>query len=253
MKLKEALQKDNLLSVYFTAGYPKLDDTCTIIEALEESGADIIEVGIPFSDPVADGPTIQKSNAAALKNGMNMKLLFQQLKRRKNKDVPLILMGYLNPVMQFGVDNFIEEAAESGIVGMIIPDLPIYEYEKFYSAKFKECGLSNIFLITPQTSDERIKMIDDLTDSFIYAVSSTSITGAKESLSVPQIEYMKRLKALQLKSPCLVGFGISNSEMYREVCSFSKGAIIGSAFINMVTESENLAKDISIFVKSIKN
>ena len=221
---------------------------------MNESGADIIEVGIPFSDPVADGPTIQESNNTALKNGMTMELLFEQLKKVKSEiDIPIILMGYVNPVMQYGIEKFVEEASDSGVEGVIIPDLPMYEYETFYKSVFDKYSISNIFLITPQTNDERILMIDNHSNSFIYAVSSTSITGAKNELGVGQIEYMKRLQALKLKSPYLVGFGISNAEMYDEVCKYSKGAIIGSAFINVLEKSNNLETDIKNFVHSIKN
>lgn len=254
MNLKEVVEtKKDLISVYFTAGFPHIDSAPEIMKHLEDAGADILEIGIPFSDPVADGPTIQGSNDRALKNGMTMNILFEQLAdMKKHIKIPVILMGYLNPVMQYGVEKFCETAGKLGLDGIILPDLPISEYESEFKDTFVKYGLSNIFLITPQTPKERIHIIDKNSDTFIYAVSSTSITGARNKLGEAQIEYLKRLQSMNLKNPFLVGFGISNNEMFREVCTYSKGAIIGSAFINMLEKSTDLKNDIYNFVTSVK-
>lgn len=228
-KLKE---NKKILSIYFTAGYPRLNDTKTILEELEKSKADMVEIGLPFSDPLADGPTIQESSMQALQNGMNTSLLFEQLKGiRENVSKPLIIMGYFNPILQYGVEKFCEKCAEIGIDGLIIPDLPIYEYQKFYQPTFEKFGLINIFLITPQTSEERIKMIDESSTGFIYMVSSSSVTGAKNNFGSTQEAYFKRIATMNLKNPKIVGFGISNSETFKQATLNAEGAIIGSAFI----------------------
>lgn len=246
-------KKKNILSVYFTAGFPKLDDTSKIIKQLEKSGADIIEVGIPFSDPVADGPTIQESNKVALNNGISVKLIFDQLSEiRKEVNIPIILMGYINPVLQYGIKAFCQKCAELGIDGFILPDLPMQEYIDEYKATFEKYELLNIFLITPQTSEARIREIDDNSKGFIYMVSLAGITGAKGDISEDQISYFKRVKRMKLKNPTLIGFGISNKETFDRACANASGAIIGSAFINVLKNSNNLDKDISGFIKSVK-
>ena len=246
-------KKENILSVYFTAGFPKLADTAKIVKYLEESGADLIEVGIPFSDPVADGPTIQESNKVALDNGISVKLIFDQLSEiRKEVNIPIILMGYINPVLQYGIDAFCQRCAEIGIDGFILPDLPMQEYIDEYKTTFEKYGLLNIFLITPQTSQERIMEIDANSRGFIYMVSLAGITGAKGDISEDQINYFKKVKKMNLKNPTLIGFGISNKETFDRACANASGAIIGSAFINVLKDSNNLDKDISIFIRSVR-
>jgi len=247
---KKLEEKKKLLSIYFTAGYPQLKDAVTIIENLEKSGVDLVEVGLPFSDPLADGPTIQASSTRALKNGMTTAILFNQLKDiRKSVNIPLIIMGYFNPMMQYGVDAFCKKCKEIGIDGLIIPDLPVKEYTENYKSVFEKYGLINVFLITPQTSKERIKFIDEISNGFIYMVSSASVTGTQNSFGNTQDKYFKRIANMNLKSPTIVGFGISNSETFKQATTFSKGAIIGSAFIKHL--SENGTKNIDKFVNAI--
>ena len=248
---KKLAENKKLLSIYFTAGYPDLNDTVKIIQDLEKSGVDMIEIGLPFSDPLADGPTIQESSTAALKNGMTTKLLFEQLKDiRQTVSIPLIIMGYFNPMMQYGVEDFCAKCQEIGIDGLIIPDLPVAEYHEHYQETFKKYGLSNIFLITPQTSDERIKFIDSVSDGFIYMVSSASTTGAKNTFGDEQQHYFDRIAALDLKNPQVVGFGISNKETFTQATKTAKGAIIGSAFIKHLTH--NGVETVNEFVKTIR-
>jgi len=226
-----------LLSIYFTAGYPSLNDTATIIKQLEDSGVDMIEIGLPFSDPLADGPTIQESSTAALKNGMTTQKLFEQLEGiRETVNIPLIIMGYFNPMMQYGVEAFCEKCKELGIDGLIIPDLPVAEYDEHYRIIFEKYGLKNIFLITPQTSEERIRFIDSVSDGFIYMVSSASVTGSTSGFGNTQEDYFTRIGAMNLKNPQVVGFGINNAETFNQATSKAKGAIIGSAFIKMITK-----------------
>jgi tryptophan synthase alpha chain len=240
----------NILSVYFTAGYPELNDTLTIIAELEKSGADLIEIGIPFSDPVADGPVIQRSSEIALKNGMTVHLLFEQLKEiRKSISIPLILMGYLNPVMQFGIDDFCKKCKEIGIDGTIIPDLPLEIYEEQFKGIFEENSLSNIFLVTPQTSDERIRKIDSLSTGFIYLVSSSSTTGVKGSVNEEQVTYFDRIRKMKLDSNLLIGFGISDKDSFEKASGFADGAIIGSAFIKALNGDETIESKVTTFMK----
>jgi tryptophan synthase alpha chain len=245
----------NILSVYFTAGYPSLHDTRTIIKALADSGADMIEIGMPFSDPLADGPVIQKSNDVALKNGMNLSLLFEQLSDiRKETAIPLLLMGYLNPVLQYGMDKFCSMCERTGIDGLILPDLPMYIYLDQYRELFEKHDLSAVFLVAPETSDERVKEIDRISSGFIYVVSSSSTTGAKEDIESRQIEYFRRIESLGLNNPKLIGFGISSNRTFRRACEFGNGAIIGSAFINALGDKElNLEERIKTFIYKIKN
>ena len=251
-KLFEEKSK-RVLSVYFTAGFPNLHDTANIMKSLDASGADIIEVGIPFSDPVADGPTIQESNKIALDNGISLKLIFEQLDViRKELKIPVILMGYINPVLQFGVEKFCQKCAEVGVAGLILPDLPLQEYLDEYKSTFEKYGLLNIFLITPQTTAERIRKIDENSRGFIYMVSSASTTGAKGDISATQIDYFNRVRKMNLKNPTLIGFGISNLETFDLACKHAHGAIIGSAFINVLKNSRDIHKDIAGFIKSVK-
>lgn len=246
-------RKGRILSVYFTAGFPKLNDTLPIMRYLQEAGADIIEVGIPFSDPVADGPTIQESNKQALDNGITLKMLFHQLATmRKEITVPVILMGYINPVIQYGVEAFCRSCKEVGVDGVILPDLPMQEYLDEYKTTFESYGILNIFLITPQTADSRIKVIDGNSNGFIYMVSSASTTGAKGGITDEQIRYFSRIQAMKLKNPTLIGFGISDNETFEQACSHASGAIIGSAFINVLRNAKDLKSDISAFIKSVK-
>jgi len=245
-------KKDNLLSIYFTAGYPELNTTVDIAEALEKAGVDFLEIGFPYSDPVADGPTIQHSSEKALENGMNLNQLFEELKDlRKRVSIPILLMGYVNPMVQYGIERFCKKAAEVGVDGVIVPDLPMYEYENLYSKHFIENGLSNIFLVTPQTSEERIRKIDGLTNSFIYLLSSSSITGKNLEVSNAIEDYYKRIKAMQLTNPAIIGFGISNNETFTKACEYARGAIVGSAFVKFLA-TENYLEKIPEFVKTIR-
>jgi len=251
-RIKQKLSEDKkLLSIYFTAGYPEINDTISIIQELENSGVDMIEIGLPFSDPLADGPTIQDSSTAALHKGMTTKLLFEQLAGIREKvSIPLIIMGYFNPMMQYGVEAFCAKCQEVGIDGLIIPDLPVNEYNDHYKTTFEKYGLINVFLITPQTSDERIRFIDEVSDGFIYMVSSASVTGSTSGFGDTQEAYFNRIKALELKNPQIVGFGIKDNETFLKATNSTKGAIIGSAFIKMITKDGK--SGIPAFVKSIR-
>ncbi|HAZ26890.1 MAG TPA: tryptophan synthase subunit alpha, partial [Algoriphagus sp.] len=228
-------KQERVLSIYFTAGFPKLEDTLSIMEAIQAGGADIIEIGVPYSDPIADGPTIQDSNQIALENGMSLKKLFQQLEGFRSKiELPVVLMGYLNPIIQYGMEAFCKKCQEVGIDGLILPDLPMQQYLDEFKSVFEQYGLVNTFLISPQTSEKRILEIDQNTDGFIYMVSSHSITGAKSGISEEQISYFKRVQEMGLKNPRLIGFGISDAETFSTASKYSHGAIIGSAFIKTV-------------------
>lgn len=251
-RINQKLQEDKkLLSIYFTAGYPNLNDTVAVIENLEKSGVDMIEIGLPFSDPLADGPTIQASSTTSLESGMTSEVLFNQLKDiRKTVSIPLIIMGYFNPMMQYGVEEFCKKCAEIGIDGLIIPDLPVQDYNENYKAIFEKYGLINVFLITPQTSEERIRFIDSISNGFIYMVSSASVTGAQNSFGSRQSDYFNRIAAMNLKAPQIVGFGISNAETFQQATVSAKGAIIGSAFVKHLTEHG--VDKIDDFISSIK-
>lgn len=245
-------KKERILSVYFTAGYPNLEDTVPTIQELVKNGVDLIEIGMPFSDPVADGPVIQHSSLIALQNGMSIRKLFEQLKDiRKTVDIPLILMGYINPVLQYGVAAFCQKCKEIGIDGLIIPDLPMDVFEEEFKLVFEANSLHNIFLITPQTSEERLLKIDAVSTGFIYMVSSNSITGAKTSVSDFQKEYFERVNSFGLKNPRLIGFGISNAETFANACEYASGAIIGSAFVKAISTDLPLNVKVSQFIKSI--
>ena len=244
-------QNKKLLSIYFTAGFPAIDDTVSILEQLQEAGVDMIELGLPFSDPLADGPTIQESSTKALHNGMTTDKLFDQLQGiRKTIDVPLIVMGYFNPMMQFGVERFCKRCQEVGIDGLIIPDLPVGVYHEKYQKLFQQYGLLNMFLITPQTPDDRIDYIDKVSEGFIYMVSSAATTGAQGSFGNEQEQYFKRIGAMNLKSKLLVGFGISNRETYDAAVAHSQGAIIGSAFIKHL--EKNGSNSVKKFIEQIR-
>ena len=249
---KKLQEEEKLLSIYFTAGYPNLNDTVNIILKLQNSGVDMIEIGLPFSDPLADGPTIQDSSTQAIKNGMNTNVLFEQLEGIRDKvSIPLIIMGYFNPILQFGVEEFCKKCNEIGIDGLIIPDLPIDYYEENYKVIFERHEIYNIFLIAPQTSDGRIKKIDSISDGFIYMVSSSSITGSKDSFSSKQLEYFDRIEKMNLKTPRITGFGVGNKETFNAAVNYSKGAIIGSAFIkNIESKGVDSIKD---FISSIRS
>ena len=251
-RIKSKLQEDKkLLSIYFTAGYPSLYDTVQIIQDLEKNGVDMIEIGLPFSDPLADGPTIQESSTHALKNGMTTELLFDQLKDiRKSVSIPLIIMGYFNPMLQYGVEAFCKKCHEIGIDGLIMPDLPLDVYQSDYEAIFKKYGLLNIFLITPQTSDQRIHQIDKASDGFIYMVSSASVTGSKSGFGQEQENYFERIATMNLKNPQIVGFGIKDTETFNQATKTAKGAIIGSAFIKHLTA--NGITKIADFINKIR-
>ena len=251
-RINQKLQDSKkILSIYFSAGYPNLNNTVQIIQDLEKNGVDMIEIGLPFSDPLADGPTIQESSTQALHNGMTTQVLFDQLKDiRKTVSIPLVIMGYFNPILQYGVENFCQKCAEIGIDGLIIPDLPVDVYADEYKATFEKYGLKNIFLITPQTSDERIRFIDSVSDGFIYMVSSASVTGSQSGFGNVQENYFKRIADMKLKNPQIIGFGINNAATFTQATQFAKGAIIGSAFIKNLTE--NGVESIGAFVKGIR-
>jgi tryptophan synthase alpha chain len=247
-KLKE---EGKLLSIYFTAGFPNLNDTADIIIKLQESGVDMIEIGLPFSDPLADGPTIQDSSMSAINNGMSTEILFNQLKDIRDRvSIPLIIMGYFNPILQYGVEKFCKKCNEIGIDGLIIPDLPIDYYLENYKSIFEQNKLYNMFLIAPQTSDERIRKIDSISKGFIYMVSSSSITGSKNSFSSEQINYFERIEKMNLNTPRIIGFGVGNKETFNATVNYSKGAIIGSAFIKNL--HENGIDSIDSFIESIR-
>jgi tryptophan synthase alpha chain len=237
-RINQKLKEDKkLLSIYFSAGYPSLNDTVSIIQNLEKSGIDMIEIGLPFSDPLADGPTIQASSTQALKNGMTTEILFNQLKDiRKTVSIPLLIMGYFNPILQYGVEAFCKTCQEIGIDGLIIPDLPVDVYNEQYKAIFENYGLINVFLITPQTSVERIHFIDSISNGFIYMVSSASVTGSNSGFGDKQTSYFKRIADMNLKNPQIVGFGISNNETFTQATKYAKGASIGSAFIKHLSQ-----------------
>ncbi len=249
-RIKEQFKKkSNLLSIYFTAGYPKIDDTVDIICRLEDCGVDMIEIGLPFSDPLADGPVIQNSSEVSLANGMNSELLFKQLQGIRNRvDIPLLIMGYFNPILQFGLEKFCSNCASTGIDGLIIPDLPFEIYKDKYEQIFDIHGIHNTFLITPQTSEKRIFEIDKWTTSFIYMVSTASTTGIQQNFATDTNAYFERINKLNLDSPALIGFGISNRATFKTACNFSQGAIIGSAFIKHL-ENKGI-NEIGSFVKN---
>ena len=245
-------KKNKILSIYFTAGYPNLNDTIEILKTLDECGVDLIEIGMPFSDPIADGPVIQDSSNVAIDNGMNLNILFKQLEEiRDITDIPIVLMGYVNPVYQFGYEKFIKNILECDLDGLILPDLPLDDYINEFKPVFDKENLSFIPLITPNTSEERIRQIDNNSNGFIYMVSSSSTTGKKSTFDNKQIDYFKKIRSLSLKNPTVIGFGISDKESFMQACKYSNGAIIGSKFIQSLSKS-NIKKSIRSFVYSIR-
>lgn len=246
-------KKNDILCIFFTAGFPRLNDTVTIAVSLEKAGADLIEIGIPFSDPLADGPVIQQSNQVALENGMTVPVLLQQVRLlRERVQVPVLLMGYLNPVLQYGFERFIHDAAEAGVDGLIFPDLPLGEYQTKYEGLFQQHQLSHVFLIAPTTSSERMAAIDRCSSGFIYAVSASSTTGVRTGFSKEQMSYFESLRTQNLQRPFLIGFGVSNRETYQTVCRFAAGGIIGSAFINLLAAAGDLDSEIRKFISDLR-
>lgn len=242
-----ASKPQRVLNVYCTAGYPNLDSTLPVMQALQDNGANLIELGMPYSDPLADGPVIQASGSRALANGMTIATLFKQLKDlRKDIHVPVILMGYMNPVLQYGFEKFCADAAAVGISGLILPDLPEYEFETEYGAIIKKYGLDFIFLVTPETSEARVHRLDELSSGFLYAVSSSSTTGNEKDFNAVE-QYLQKLKAMQLRNPVLVGFGIKDRATFNSACKYANGAIIGTAFIKAL---EQPGKDVAAATKA---
>lgn len=259
-RLKDLFQKknSNILNVYCTAGFPQLNDTIPVMQVLQRNGADIVELGIPYSDPLADGPVIQMSSAQALSNGMSISVLFEQLKDLRSNSpsgvgeaIPLILMGYMNPVLQYGFEKFCSDAASIGVDGLILPDLPEYEFETEYGAIINKFGLDFIFIITPETSEERVRKLDSLSSGFLYAVSSSSLTGSNKDFSGVEA-YLQRLKSYQLRNPILVGFGISDKKSFDAVCKDANGGIIGSAYIKALQQDSDIVKSTTSFLQQIK-
>jgi tryptophan synthase alpha chain len=245
-------KKERILSIYVTAGFPNLEDTLPVMEAIQASGADIIEIGLPYSDPIADGPTIQESNTIALENGMSIRKLFSQLLGFRAKiHLPVVLMGYLNPIIQYGVEEFCKKCKEVGVDGLILPDLPLQQYVEEYQEIFEKYGLFNTFLISPQTSEKRIREIDQYSSGFIYMVSSHAITGGKSAISPEQLAYFERVEAMNLSHPRLIGFGISDAASFQMASRYSQGAIIGSAFIKQIKDSTDLNQDINTYIQGI--
>jgi tryptophan synthase alpha chain len=246
-------KKREVLNVYCTAGFPNLESTLTIMQSLQKNGADIIELGMPYSDPLADGPVIQSSGSKALENGMTVNKLFDQLKNfRSTIQLPVILMGYMNTVLQYGFEKFCKDASAVGIDGLILPDLPMYEFETEYGSIIKKYKLDFIFLVTPETSEERIKKLDELSTGFLYAVSSSSTTGNDKSLS-DQSAYFKKLQSLNLKNPILIGFGIKDKQTFTTACEFANGAIIGSAYIKALSNADDIQTTTKNFLEAIIN
>ena len=249
-QLFQKKQKE-ILNVYCTAGFPHLDSTLEVMQALQESGADLIELGMPYSDPLADGPVIQSSSAKALQNGMSIAVLFEQLKDlRNNIHVPVLLMGYINPLLQYGFEKFCAKAVAVGIDGLIIPDIPMYEFEQEYGVIIDKYGLDFTFLVTPETSEDRIKKLDTLSSGFLYAVSSSSLTGSDKDFSVME-SYLQKFNTLDLKNPVLVGFGIKDKPTFKTACQFTNGAIIGSAYIKALENGSDIQQTTKAFIQSI--
>lgn len=246
-------KKGNILSIYFTAGFPSLNDTVPILTALESAGADMAEIGIPFSDPLADGPVIQQSSQRALENGMSLTTLFRQLEGiRQHIKMPLILMGYLNPILQFGMEKFLKTSAETGIDGVIIPDLPMDEYQDNYASLFSQYEIYPIMLITPQTPVDRVRMLDSISRGFLYMVSSASTTGTQKDPFALHEAYFKEIASMKLRNPRMIGFGISNRLSFTQACSHAQGAIIGTAFIRAIEKNHDLSPAIHEFIGRIK-
>jgi len=253
-RIKELFQRkeQRVLNVYCTAGYPQLNSTIEVMKALQDNGADIIELGMPYSDPLADGPVIQQSSSIALANGMTIKKLFEQLKDfGKNISIPVVLMGYMNPVLQYGFEKFCADAAAVGVDGLILPDLPEHEFETEYGDIIRKHGLDFIFLVTPETSEGRIRKLDELSTGFLYAVSSSSTTGSDKNMSDVR-SYLQKLKSMNLKNPVLVGFGIRDRATFETACANANGAIIGTAYIKALAEPGNVADITRKFLETIR-
>ena len=252
-RIQTTFQNKNILNVYTTAGYPQLNDTVTIVQELAANGVDMVEIGMPFSDPLADGPTIQHSSEVAIKNGITLNLIFQQIQEiRKTVDIPIMLMGYFNQLLQYGVARFLQKAAHVGVDGLIIPDLPLDVYQVEYKGLVEKYGLKMSFLITPQTTEKRIQLLAKESTAFLYVVSSFAITGGKSGIEDYQTEYFKKIASLPIKTPQLIGFGISNKQTFDTACQYANGAIIGSAFIKALGNSQHLKETINEFVKQVK-
>lgn len=246
--------KKDILNVYLTAGFPKLNDTVEVVQELAKNGVDMVEIGMPFSDPLADGPTIQHSSEIAIKNGITLALIFEQVAEiRKTVQIPIILMGYYNQMLQYGVEQFLNKANEVGVDGLIIPDLPLDIYQQEYKVLFEKYDIKMSFLITPQTTEDRVLEIAKESSAFLYIVSSYAITGGKSKIKEYQTNYFKKIAALNISTPKLIGFGISNVETFNKACEYANGAIIGSAFIKAIGKSENLKESINQFITQIKN
>ena len=246
-------KKKDIFSVYFTAGFPKLNDSVEIIKTLQEEGVDMIEIGIPYSDPMADGPVIQNSSQIALNNGISQKILFEKLKNiRKDVHIPLILMGYLNTAMQYGFENLCRKAVEIGIDGFIIPDIPLDVYMEEFKPMIEKYGLRFILLITPETSEERVRQIDAVSSGFVYMVSSAATTGSQSSFNNEKQIYFKRIADMKLKNPLMVGFGVSNKETFQAACAYANGAIVGSEFIKSLQEHKTIKEAVNMLLKKIK-
>lgn len=245
-------EKKRQLSVYYTAGYPELDSTLPVATSLQAAGVDFLEIGFPYSDPIADGPVIQQSSMTALQNGMNLEVLFRQLEAlRPQVHIPVYLMGYINPVLQYGVENFCRSCQKVGINGVIIPDLPLYEYETLYQPLFEKYGIHFVFLITPHTEAKRIRKIDQLSNAFIYVLSSPSITGNALSLNDRTTDYFKRIQEMNLKNPTIVGFGIGDHHTFQQATNYADGAIVGTAFVKILGK-KNPLENTAGFISSIR-
>lgn len=244
-------KQERVLNVYCTAGYPELNSTLTVMKALQNSGANLIELGMPYSDPLADGPVIQASSTRALENGMTLTVLFEQLKDfRKTIQIPVILMGYMNPILQYGFEKFCADAAAVGVDGLILPDLPEFEFETEYGAIIKQYGLDFIFLVTPETSEERVRKLDELSSGFLYAVSSSATTGKDKDFTAVE-RYLQKLQSMKLKNPVLVGFGIKDRETFQSACKHANGAIIGTAYIQMLNQTKNIEEGTRTFLQKV--
>ena len=252
-RISELFKQKNkkVLNVYCTAGFPRLDSTMSVLTALQKNGADLIELGMPYSDPLADGPVIQASSTKALENGMSIAVLFEQLRAlRPAVSVPVLLMGYMNPVLQYGFEKFCEAAARVGVDGLILPDLPIYEFETEYGPVMKKYGLDFVFLVTPETSEERVRRVDALSTGFLYAVSSSSTTGGNKDMNDQQ-GYFERLEKMQLRNPLMVGFGIRDKASFEAACLHANGAIIGTAYIKALENGPSVADATRSFLNSV--
>ncbi len=253
-----AHKQESVLNLYFTAGFPELNDTVPVLRGLQAAGVDLVEIGMPYSDPVADGETIQLSNMRSLENGMTLKRLFEQLADCRTAasgvpvTVPILLMGYINPVLQFGVEAFCQKCQEVGVDGVILPDLPLDLYVAEYKAIFDQYGVQNIFLITPQTAESRIRLIDEVSEGFIYMVSSSSITGSQTGVSDSMLTYFGRIQAMNLRNPRLIGFGIKDKETFNTACEYANGAIVGSAFIRQLEQQGTTKESIKAFVDMVR-